>query len=161
MENSKLAEPKFSSTFKDLAYYFASLRKSLADGTSFNLSRISKGDFETSSQFTGINNAFGSMFGPGLGSNHLEPGSAKGLNKNILKKEGSMHSEINSNSLNFLGVTQDVGAISGLSQPNKLKQVSGAGTNSLNSILKKNNQEPAQLLGGGILLPKEDFRQKT
>lgn len=56
MENAKHLEPKFSESFKELAYQFAKQRRNNIDGsTSYNMSRISKGDIETSSNFTGIN----------------------------------------------------------------------------------------------------------
>jgi hypothetical protein len=60
METQKHLEPKFSNSLKQLAYFLSS-NKHFEGGTSFNLSRISKGDMETSSQFTGINGAFGNF----------------------------------------------------------------------------------------------------
>ena len=59
MEKSKHLEPKFSDGLKPLAYYIASIK---LGENSMNLSKISKTDFETSSNFTGIGGAFGSIF---------------------------------------------------------------------------------------------------
>lgn len=60
METQKHLEPKFSNSLKQLAYFLSTIKQT-EGGTSFNLSRISRGDMETSSQFTGINGAFGNF----------------------------------------------------------------------------------------------------
>jgi hypothetical protein len=89
MENAKHLEPKFSQYFKDLAYYFAKQRKNNIDGsTSYNMSRISKGDIETSSNFTGVNQIFGNV----LGTNDRD----KSLPNNLYEKSLVLTNEPNS-----------------------------------------------------------------
>lgn len=90
MENAKHLEPKFSEYFKELAYYFAKQRKNNIDGsTSYNMSRISKGDIDTSSNFTGVNQIFGNI----LGTNEREKSLA---NNNLYEKSLVLTNEPNS-----------------------------------------------------------------
>ena len=54
MEQAKQKEPKFSQCFRDLAYHLH--RNSNGDYRSNSLSRLSRGDFDSSDHFAGFGN---------------------------------------------------------------------------------------------------------
>ena len=57
METQKSAEPRFSTFIKELAYFVYAGN----DSTSVTMSKLSPAEFETTSNFTGINGAFNNI----------------------------------------------------------------------------------------------------